>query len=137
MIRIGGAVLGAVAGAFGGWDASLQLLVYLMAADYLSGVIAAWLGRSKKGPLSSVAGGEGIARKGLMLLVILAAVQLDNAAGLQRAVCRDAVVGFYAANEGLSFLENLALAGVPFPKKLAEHFKRDDVPKAPPQNPLS
>ncbi len=33
-------------------------------------------------------------------------------------VCRDTVIGFYLANEGISILENAAALGLPLPKKL-------------------
>ena len=33
-------------------------------------------------------------------------------------VCRDTVIGFYLANEGISILENAAELGLPLPKKL-------------------
>lgn len=115
------AVGGAVAGALGGWDALLRVLVWMMAADYLSGVIVALMGRSRKteyGGLSSKVGAAGILRKGLMLMVVLAAALLDSAMGDANAMCRDAACWFYIANEGLSLLENLGLMGVPFPEKL-------------------
>lgn len=112
---------GAVAGALGGWDALLRVLVTMMAADYVSGVIVAAMGRSPKaahGGLSSKAGAEGLLRKGLMLLAVLAATLLDSAMGGGSAMCRDAVCWFYIANEGLSLLENLGLMGVPYPEAL-------------------
>ena len=55
-----------------------------------------------------------------MMLVVLVAALLDRAIGAQTAVFRDAACWFYIANEGLSLLENLSLAGVPFPDKLKE-----------------
>ena len=121
LIRILAAFFGAVAGALGGWDALLRVLVWMMAADYLSGVIVAVMGRSRKtdyGGLSSKVGAAGILRKGLMLMVVLAAALLDTAMGDTNAMCRDAACWFYIANEGLSLLENLGLMGVPFPEKL-------------------
>ena len=123
---------GAVAGLFGGFDAVLGVLVAFMAADYLTGWGAALLGKSPKtatGGLDSKAGFAGIARKGLMLLVVLAGALLDRAIGAETAVFRDMVIWFYLANEGLSLLENLALAGVPFPEKLKralEQLKEKD-----------
>lgn len=111
---------GAVAGAFGGWDAILRVLICLMAADYISGVLVALMGKSLKteyGGLSSKAGAAGIARKGLMLTVVLCAALLDSAMGAAN-VCRDAAIWFYIANEGLSLLENIGLMGVPYPEKL-------------------
>ena len=114
------AVFGAIAGAFGGWDTLLSVLVVMMAADYVSGVLVAVMGRSLKteyGGLSSKVGAKGILRKGLMLLVVLCAAMLDRAMGAE-AMCRDAACWFYIANEGLSLLENLGLMGVPFPERL-------------------
>ena len=120
-IRVLAAAGGAVAGALGGWDALLRVLVWMMAADYASGVIVAVMGRSRKtdyGGLSSKVGAAGILRKGLMLMVVLAAALLDSAMGDTNAMCRDAACWFYIANEGLSLMENLGLMGVPFPEKL-------------------
>lgn len=117
------AVSGGIAGAFGGWDTLLCVLMAMMAADYISGLVVAAMGRSLKtayGGLSSKVGAIGLAKKGLMLLCVLVAALLDKAMGADRAVCRDAICWFYIANEGLSLLENLSLAGVPFPEKLRE-----------------
>ena len=117
-IKLLAAAGGAIAGAFGGWDKLLAVLVAMMAADYVSGVTVGLMGRSQKteyGGLCSKVGARGLAKKGLMLLVVLVAALLDRAMG-QGAVCRDAACWFYIANEGLSLLENLSLAGVPFPE---------------------
>ena len=117
------ACVGAVAGLLGGWDALLQVLISLMAADYLSGVIVAAMGKSTKtecGGLSSKVGAAGLARKGLMLLVVLVGAMLDRAMGTGSAMCRDAACWFYIANEGISILENVGLAGAPYPAKLKE-----------------
>lgn len=123
IIKVLAAVGGAIAGAFGGWDKLLGVLVVMMAVDYVSGVIVAAMGRSQKteyGGLSSKVGAYGLAKKGLMMLVVLVAALLDRAIGAQTAVFRDAACWFYIANEGLSLLENMSLAGVPFPEKLKE-----------------
>lgn len=120
-IKVLAACGGAVAGALGGWDATLKVLVVMMAVDYLSGLLVAVMGRSTKteyGGLSSKVGFVGLAKKGLMLLVVLTAALLDEAMGM--AICRDAACWFYIANEGLSLLENMSLAGVPFPEKIRE-----------------
>lgn len=122
-LKVLAAIGGAIAGAFGGWDELLIVLVSMMAIDYVSGLTVAVLGRSQKteyGGLSSKVGARGLAKKGLMMLVVLVAALLDRASGAEAAVCRDAACWFYIANEGLSLLENLALAGVPFPKRLRE-----------------
>ena len=123
LICFGAAAVGGIAGAFGGWDTLLSVLMAMMAADYISGLVVAAMGRSLKTPyggLSSQVGAMGLAKKGLMLLCVLVAALLDRAMVADHAVCRDAVCWFYLANEGLSLLENLSLAGVPFPERLKE-----------------
>lgn len=120
-IRAVAGIGGAIAGAMGGWDATLKVLVVMMVVDYLTGLMVAFMGRSEKteyGGLSSKVGFVGLLKKGMMLMVVLVATMLDAAMGM--AVCRDAACWFYIANEGLSLLENLNLAGVPFPAKIKE-----------------
>ena len=114
---------GAVAGMMGGWDPLLRVLVILMAADYGSGLIVAVMGKSPKteyGGLSSKVGAAGLARKGLMLLVVLTAAMMDSVMGSGSAMCRDAACWFYIANEAISILENAGLAGAPYPEKLKQ-----------------
>lgn len=123
VVKYATAIGGAIASLFGGWDKLLAVLVAMMVIDYLSGVIVAVMGRSKKteyGGLSSKVGAIGIAKKGFMLAAVLVAALLDRVTGMAQAVCRDTVIWFYIANEVLSFLENLNLAGVPFPAKIKE-----------------
>lgn len=132
VLKLLAAIGGAIAGAFGGWDQLLMVLMGMMAIDYASGIIVAIMGKSQKteyGGLSSKVGARGLAKKGLMMLVVLVAALLDRAIGAQAAVCRDAACWFYIANEGLSLLENLSLAGVPFPERMKELLgqKRDEA----------
>lgn len=118
ILRAIAALGGMVAGALGGWDAALQVLVVMMAIDYATGLCVAAMGRSAKtqgGGLDSNVGLHGLLRKGLMLLVVLCGAMLDRVIGAG-AICRDACCWFYIANEGLSILENTALAGVPYPE---------------------
>lgn len=73
------AVGGAIAGAFGGWTVTTTVLVAAMAADYLSGLAVAGMGKSPKtegGGLSSKVGWNGLLRKGMMMLVVLIAATL-------------------------------------------------------------
>ena len=127
------AIAGAIAGLFGGFDVMLQVLVGAMIIDYITGWIVAILGNSIKtasGHLDSNIAWKGLLKKGLALLVVLLGAMLDRAVGQQ--VFRNMVVWFYIANEGLSILENLALAGVPFPssvKKMLEQMRdKNDKP---------
>lgn len=115
------ACMGAALGALGGWDPLLRVLVGLMAADYLSGLAVAVMGKSAKTPyggLSSKVGAAGLLRKGLMLLVVLVATLLDSAIGAPTHMCREAACWFYIANEGISILENVGQAGAPYPERL-------------------
>ena len=106
-----------VANALGGWDASMQVLVALMVADYLTGVLVAAVwhksSKSSSGTLNSVAGFKGILKKCMILMLVWIGVLLDQALGSTYA--RTAVVLFFVGNEGISLLENLGLMGVPFP----------------------
>lgn len=118
---------GAVAGAFGGFDPVFRVLLACMVVDYVSGVVVAVMGRSSKtasGGLDSKIGARGIAKKGLMLLVVLVAALLDSALGTEQQIFRSAVIWFYVANEALSILENMALANVPFPRKLLDALEQ-------------
>lgn len=112
-----------LANALGGWDAALEALLWLMAADYLTGMVVAGVfrrsGKSESGALDSRAGFKGLCRKGAMLLLVLVAVRLDALTGEGR-YARAAVVFFFAGNEGLSILENLGLMGVPYPAFLRQ-----------------
>ena len=117
------AVAGAVAGLFGEWNTMLTIFVVMMALDYVTGLIVAACGKSPKtdgGRLSSKAGFVGIARKAVMMLLVLVLVAtlLDKSLGNETMVFQTSLVFYYIANEGLSILENAALLGVCFPEKL-------------------
>lgn len=129
------AISGFFVGLYGGWSAALSILVVFMAADYILGIACALAKKSAKteggGFLSKVAF-VGLLKKGVIMLVVLLAVQLDkaiagdNPANLARTF-ETAATFFYIANEGLSIIENAALLGVPVPKvvKTALEVLRD------------
>lgn len=109
----------------GGWDATLRLLVAMMAMDYISGLIVAAMGRSPKtavGFIDSRAGLRGLLRKGLILMVLAVAAQID--ATVDSAFVRAATAWFYIINEAISIIENAALAGLPLPEKLLSFLGR-------------
>lgn len=117
------ALTGAVAGLFGGWNQMLTILMVMMAADYLTGWIVAWCGKSDKtenGGLSSKIGFIGIAKKGLIMLIVLVATLLDRAIGNTAMMFQSMCVCYYIANEGLSLLENAGALGVPFPERIRQ-----------------
>ena len=114
---LSGIVGGAIAAAFGGWDAALNTLVFFMALDYITGLIVAGVFRrsdkSANGALESRAGFKGLLRKGMTLAVVYVACRLDLLLGT--AFVRDAVVIAFVVNETLSIVENAGLMGVPIP----------------------
>lgn len=121
-IKAAAAVAGFIAGLYGGWTDGTRVLVILMLVDYVLGCACALTGNSAKtvtGHFLSKVAFMGILKKGVIMLVILVAVQLDKAVGsgtgtMFRSVCEF----FYIANEGLSIVENAGLLGVPIPKAL-------------------
>ena len=122
--KAAGAMIGAAAGLLGGWNVMLTVLAWMMCIDY---------GRSPKtegGGVSSKAGFDGLARKGLMILIVLMATLLDRAVGSGNALFQTAACGYYIANEGISILENSALMGVPYPKAIAEALEQLQVGSA-------
>ena len=110
----------AIANMLGGWDTALQTILIFMAADYITGIIVAGVFKKSKktetGGLESRVGWKGLCRKGMTLLIILVAAQLDRVAGTN--VVRNAVIIGYIANEALSIIENAGLMGLPVPKFL-------------------
>lgn len=127
LLRGGAAVGGFLHGLNAGNHGAAVLLVVLMVADYISGVAAAAMHKSPKsdgGGLSSAAGAKGLWRKALMLVVVAVAYGLDWFANEGNAMFSTAAIFFYISNEGLSLLENLALCGVPVPKRLRGLLER-------------
>lgn len=113
------AALGTAASALlGGWDMWLQVLVYFVIADYLTGVLAAFC--LKK--LSSEVGARGIAKKVFIFLLVGIAYKIDMLAGTE--LVRVAVCGFYIGIEGLSILENAGKLGIPLPEVLTSALEQ-------------
>lgn len=115
------AVCGLAGFLWGELDGLMLALITFMAIDYITGLIAGYKDRE----LSSRTGFIGIARKGLMLLVVAVAHILDTQVlGGESSVCRSAAIGFYLANEGLSIMENTAKLGVPWPPALVRALEQ-------------
>lgn len=108
---------GMISAAFGGWSTGISALLICMAVDYITGLVVAGVfhasTKSANGALESRAGWKGLCRKGMTLLMVLIAAQLDLVIGVD--FIRDAVVIAYIANEVLSITENAGLMGVPMP----------------------
>ena len=120
-------VIGAgLAAAFGGWDAAMTALMVCICVDYISGSLVALVFHSSKksesGAYNSAYGLKGLCKKGLMLLFVLVAVQIDRLLGSEYV--RDAVCIGFSTNEILSIIENLGLAGVPMPQAVVRALEQ-------------
>lgn len=122
LCTVTGMIGAAAAWAFGGWDTAMVALVVCIAVDYLSGSIVALVfhksTKTETGAYNSAYGLKGLCKKGLMLLFVLVAVQIDRVLGtdyVRNAVC----IGF-CTNEILSIMENLGLAGIPMPQAVVK-----------------
>lgn len=105
----------------GGWDVALQVLVLFVVLDYITGLVAAY----EEQNLNSRVGFRGIAKKILLFVPVAVAYWLDMLLGQE--ILRNLAIFFYIANEGLSMMENLGRAGVPFPEQVQtalEQLKR-------------
>lgn len=114
-----GAIGGWLAWIFGGWDAAMLSLLIFMGVDYLTGLIVAAVGKSPKtqgGGLSSKIGWKGLAKKCVVLLLVLVAARLD--AVLDVHYVRAGVCVAFMCNELLSILENAGLMGIHLPNVL-------------------
>lgn len=88
-------------------------LVVLMAVDYISGVIKAFIIEKA----NSKQGFKGLLKKIMMLLVIVLAHQIDLLFDGKFTI-RTLTIGILLSNEGLSILENASICGIPIPEKL-------------------
>lgn len=123
---VAGILGGAAAWAFGGWDTALAALLICMSVDYISGSIVALVfhksTKTETGAYNSAYGLKGLSKKCLMLLFVLVAVQMDKLLGT--AYVRDAVCIGFCANEVLSIIENLGLAGIPMPQAVTKALEQ-------------
>ena len=125
-VLAGLAAIGGVASQYlGGWDQLTQLLAWAMAIDYLTGALCAavWHKSPKTatGGYESRAGFKGLIRKGVIILIVMIAAELDKLANT--TAMRTATILFFAANDGMSILENLGIMGVPYPPALKNAFE--------------
>ena len=62
---------------FGAWDTALGILILFMVLDYITGLIKGYIAKE----LSSDIGLHGLARKSVILIVLIVAVALDRLLG--------------------------------------------------------
>ena len=123
---VAGLIGSALCWAFDGWDAALAALLVCMAVDYISGSIVALVfhksTKTESGAYNSAYGLKGLCKKGLMLLFVLVAAQIDRVLGADYV--RDAVCIGFCVNEILSIIENLGLAGIPMPEAVIDALEQ-------------
>nr|WP_308545700.1 phage holin family protein [uncultured Lachnoclostridium sp.] len=100
----------------GGTDGFLYALLFFIIVDYLTGVMVAILQHK----VSSKVGFRGIFKKVVILCLVGIGHILDTKVIRSGTVMRTAIIFFYLSNEGISILENVALIGLPVPKKLLD-----------------
>ena len=112
------AVLGTLSTLLGGWDVALQVLVVLVALDYISGVVAAFHLKE----VNSYKGFWGIVKKIMLFIPVAVATMLDVVIGQE--ILRNLAIWFYIANEGISILENLGKIGVLVPPGITDALEQ-------------
>lgn len=116
-ITVFGAIGAFIAQLLGGWTSDMQTLGVLMIVDILMGfaIAAFWKksGKSITGALNSISMWKGLCRKGMSLLIVLVAHQLDMTMGTE--YIRSAVIIAFIVNELISIVENAGIMGVPIP----------------------
>lgn len=113
------AAIGGYIGWFlGGIDGLLYALVAFVVADYITGIMLAFL--EKK--LSSSVGFKGIFKKVLIFAFVGLGHIIDFYIIQKGSAVRTAVIFFYLSNEGLSIIENATMIGLPVPEKLKAVF---------------
>lgn len=100
---------------FGAWDITLQVLVALIVADYITGLMVGYSTRN----LNSKIGVKGIFKKVGILICVIVAVMADKVVGTDNTL-RFAIILCFCGNEGISILENVSKLGVPIPQKLLD-----------------
>ncbi len=113
-----GAIGTAISHFIGGWNDALTTLIVFMALDFITGILtAAFFKKSTKtasGALSSKVGFEGVCKKVLEFILVVAAHRMDLLLGVN--YIQTAAVIAFCANELISIVENAGLMGIKIPK---------------------
>lgn len=119
-----GSVGGVLIYIFGGIDVIMKTLLILIVLDYITGVLKAVY--EKK--LNSQIGFRGIIKKTILMMVVAAAVAIQNVIDMP---VREIIITFFICNEAISLLEN-AGAVIPIPgriKNMLEKLRDDNISK--------
>ena len=94
-----------------GWDVALEILLIVLALDYLTGVVAAF----KTKTLSSSTGYSGLVKKASIFIIVILAAQMDRMIGNTNHIFRNCTAMFFTANDAISILENAGRMGMRLP----------------------
>lgn len=122
---ISGAVGAVIGFLYGEITGLFVAIIALMALDYITGILCGIAAKA----LSSEVGFRGLVKKLMVLVIIAVAHLVDYYIIGTGSALMTAVILFFAANEGISILENAAKLGLPIPKKLRdilEQLRKDD-----------
>ena len=103
----------------GGWDMALEILLWMIVLDYLTGVFKAIVNKK----LNSEVGIKGVIKKVGYLIIVAVAVMLDRIIGDTGAI-RNIVIFFFVANEGISLVENWVAMGLPMPQVIIDTLEQ-------------
>ncbi|MEO4053353.1 phage holin family protein [Solibacillus sp. CAU 1738] len=115
---VGGSMAG-VAYFVGGIDHLIKALIIFMAIDYALGLMVGFTHKN----IESKKAFKGLLKKAAMILMVIAAVQLDLATE-SGSFMRNAMILFLIGLEGISMIENLGKLGIRVPKFLANAFSQ-------------
>ena len=122
VFMVTGAIGGTISMALGGFDKMLQALLIFMLVDYITGLMVAFVfknsPKTNSGAGSSKAGFKGLAKKAVILMLVMCMVQADKVLGI--SILRNAAVVGFIVNELVSIVENAGLCGLTLP----ETFKK-------------
>ncbi len=126
IIKTTSGAIGAVIGFLYGEITGLFIaIIALMVLDYVTGILCGIAAKA----LSSETGFRGLVKKLMVLVIIAVGHLIDTYIIGTGSALMTAVILFFAANEGISILENAAKLGLPIPKKLRdilEQLRKDD-----------
>lgn len=101
----------------GGVDHLLKAFAIFMAIDFTLGIMVGFLFKN----VESKKAFKGLIKKAAMILMVVAAVQLDLATESGNFM-RNSMILFLIGMEGISMIENLGKLGIRVPKFLANAF---------------
>ena len=106
-----------IAGFFGRWTYAFQVLLILMAIDYVSGLVVAGVSKKstkrKNGRLQSLYCWKGLARKMMTIVFVGIGYQVDVLLGT--SYLKDGICIAFITSELISIVENAELMGVQIP----------------------